>query len=255
MTTQPPQRVALVTGASRGLGWAIATAFAKSGIHVLLLARTQGALEELYDNITAHGGSASGVPMDLTDYDAIDRLGAHIFERWGRLDILIGNAGTLGILTPVAHITPDDIATTINVNFIANFRLIRAMEPLLMQADAPRAVFTTSGIAASAAGASGTARTTGGRKARPFWGNYASSKAALNALVLAWAAEHVNDKLRVNLIAPGAVRTTMRAQAMPGENPESLPNPDDIAPLFVKLTQAEHFGTGEIIHYEHPSSS
>lgn len=241
-------RIALVTGASRGIGRAIAEALAQTNTHVLLLARTQGALEELYDHITHNGGSATGIALDITDYDAIDRLGAHIFERWGQLDILIGNAGILGTITPVAHITHDDMNKIINVNLIANIRLIRSMEPLLMQSQTPRAVFTTSGIATSAAGARI-------RQSRPFWGGYASSKAALNALVLAWSAEHTNDKLRINLIAPGPVHTAMRTQAMPGEDPNTLPTPADIAPLFVKLTAPEYTKTGEIINYEHNSTA
>ena len=152
-------KLALVTVATRGIGWAVAQALAAEGAHVLMLGRTQGALEELYDLITKAGGEATGVPLDLTDGDALDRLGAHIAERWGKLDMLVGNAGVLGPLTPVSHIDPDDLAKVLAVNVTANARLIRAMEPLLMQADAPRAVFTTSGAA---------------RKCRPFWGAYST---------------------------------------------------------------------------------
>ena len=227
-------RLALVTGASRGLGYAVAEALAAAGAHVLLLGRTHGALEELYDSIVAKGGSATGVPMDITDFDALDRLGAQLAERYGKLDMLVGNAGVLGMLTPIAHIAPDDFDKAMAVNVTANARLIRAMEPLLMQSDAPRAVFVTSGAA---------------DKARPFWGTYATSKAALNALVKSWANEHENDKLRVNLLSPGPVRTAMRAQAMPGEDPQSLPAPSELAPLFLDLLAPQNTKTGEIVNF------
>ena len=227
-------RVALVTGASRGLGYAVAHALALAGAHVLLLGRTQGALEALYDDIMANGGEATGVPMDITDGDAIDRLGATLAERWGRFDILVGNAGDLGPITPVSHIDPKAFDKALSVNVIANARLIRAMEPLLLQAESPRAVFVTSGAAS---------------KARPFWGTYATSKAALDALVKTWAHEHENDALRVNLLSPGPVRTAMRAQAMPGEDPETLATPADVAPLFLELLSPDETRTGEIIPF------
>ena len=228
-------KLALVTGASRGLGYACAKALAEAGAHVLLVGRTQGALEELYDTITQAGGEATGVPMDVGDADAIDRLGAALAERWGRLDMLVGNAGLLGSLTPTAHIDPDEFEKTMAVNVTATARLIRAMEPLLMQAETPRAVFVTSGAAS---------------KALPYWGTYAVSKAALNALVQTWANEHANDKLRANLLSPGPVRTAMRAQAMPGEDPQTLPDPADIAPLFLQMLDAGFDQTGEIMRYQ-----
>ena len=228
-------KLALVTGATRGLGWAVAEALADEGAHVLMLGRTQGALEELYDIISAKGQEATGVPMDLTDGDALDRLGASLAERWGKLDLMVGNAGVLGPLTPVSHIAPDEMDKVLGVNVVANARLIRAMEPLLMQADAPRAVFTTSGAA---------------QKCRPFWGAYSTGKAALDALVKSWAHEHENDKLRVNLLSPGPVRTAMRAQAMPGEAPETLPTPADVAPLFLELLSEDETRTGEIVDFK-----
>jgi NAD(P)-dependent dehydrogenase (short-subunit alcohol dehydrogenase family) len=233
-------KLALVTGATRGIGWAVAQALATEGAHVLMLGRTQGALEELYDIISNaggpnHQGGATGVPLDLTDGDALDRLGASIAERWGRLDMLVGNAGVLGPLTPVSHIDPDELAKVLAVNVTANARLIRAMEPLLMAAEAPRAVFTTSGAA---------------QKCRPFWGAYSTGKAALDALVKSWAHEHENDALRVNLLSPGPVRTAMRAQAMPGEDPETLPSPADLAPLFLDLLSPDETRTGEIVAFE-----
>jgi NAD(P)-dependent dehydrogenase (short-subunit alcohol dehydrogenase family) len=233
-------KLALVTGATRGIGWAVAQALAAEGAHVLMLGRTQGALEELYDIISNaggpnHQGGATGVPLDLTDGDALDRLGASIAERWGRLDMLVGNAGVLGPLTPVSHIDPDELAKVLAVNVTANARLIRAMEPLLMAAEAPRAVFTTSGAA---------------QKCRPFWGAYSTGKAALDALVKSWAHEHENDALRVNLLSPGPVRTAMRAQAMPGEDPETLPSPADLAPLFLDLLSPDETRTGEVVAFE-----
>jgi NAD(P)-dependent dehydrogenase (short-subunit alcohol dehydrogenase family) len=233
-------KLALVTGATRGLGWAVAEALASEGAHVLMLGRTQGALEELYDHISKsvgpdHPGGATGVPMDITDGDALDRLGASIAERWGKLDLMVGNAGVLGPLTPVSHIDPKEMDKVLAVNVTANARLIRAMEPLLMQADAPRAVFTTSGAA---------------QKCRPFWGAYSTGKAALDALVKSWAHEHENDALRVNLLSPGPVRTAMRAQAMPGEDPETLPSPADVAPLFLELLSESETRTGEIVAFE-----
>ena len=228
-------KLALVTGATRGFGWAVAQALAAEGAHVLMLGRTQGALEELYDTIKKADGEATGVPLDLTDGDALDRLGASIAERWGKLDMMVGNAGVLGPLTPVSHIDPDDLAKVLAINVTANARLIRAMEPLLMQADAPRAVFTTSGAA---------------QKCRPFWGAYASGKAALDALVRSWAHEHENDALRVNLVSPGPIRTAMRAQAMPGEDPDTLPGPADVAPLFLELLSTSETRTGQIVDFK-----
>jgi NAD(P)-dependent dehydrogenase (short-subunit alcohol dehydrogenase family) len=162
-------------------------------------------------------------------------LGAHIAERWGKLDMLVGNAGVLGPLTPVSHIDPDELAKVLAVNVTANARLIRAMEPLLMQANAPRAVFTTSGAA---------------QKCRPFWGAYSAGKAALDALVKSWAHEHENDALRVNLLSPGPIRTAMRAQAMPGEDPDTLPSPANLAPLFLELLSKTETRTGEIVDYK-----
>jgi len=237
MTASEPDfsgRVALVTGASRGLGYAVARALALAGAHVLLGGRTQGALEALYDDIRTNGGEATGVPMDVTDGDALDRLGAAVAERWGHLDLLVGNAGELGPITPVSHIAPEAFEKALAVNVTANARLIRAMEPLLLQAKAPRAIFVTSGAAG---------------KARPFWGAYATSKAALDAMVRTWAHEHKNDALRVNLLSPGPVRTAMRALAMPGEDPNTLPTPTDVAPLFLELLSPQEKRTGETVRF------
>jgi len=232
LSTKDSQRVALVTGASRGIGRAVALALAEQNIHVLLLARTQGGLEDVYDEIVTADGEATGVPMDLTDYDAIDRLGGVIAERWGKLDIFVGNAGILGPISPVAHMTPSEFEKTLAINVTSNARLIRALEPLLLASDASRAVFLTSGAAYST---------------KPFWGAYSTSKAALDALVKSWANEQKNTSLKINLYSPGPVRTAMRAQAMPGENPSTLPTAEDVAPQIVSLCAPDYQKTGEII--------
>ncbi len=221
-------KVVLVTGASRGIGYAAGLEAARRGAHVIAVARTVGGLEDLDDEIQKLGGSTTLVPLDLRDGDAIDRLGAAIFERWGHLDGLIANAGQLGVLSPVAHIKPDDFDKVLAVNVTANYRLLRSLDLLLRQAEAGRAVFVSSSSA---------------RSARPFWGLYAASKAALDALVKSYAGEVEQTKVRANLFYPGAVRTAMRAKAMPGENPETLPAPAAIAPQVVDLLSpslAEH---------------
>jgi len=234
MSAQTP-RVALVTGASRGIGRAVALALAAKGAHVILLARTQTDLEHVYDEIIQAGGQATGTPFDITDYAAIDRLGAVVAERWARPDSLAGIAGVLGPMTPVAHIDPPDFTETFAVNVTANARLIRAFEPLLLASQAGRAVFATSGVAQSA---------------KPFWGAYAASKAALDTIVRCWAHEQANTALRINLVSPGPIRTAMRAQAVPGEDPNTLPSPEQVAKLFVKLLDPAWQETGQIIDFK-----
>jgi NAD(P)-dependent dehydrogenase (short-subunit alcohol dehydrogenase family) len=213
-------RIAVVTGASRGIGYHAALACAKAGAHVIAVARTVGGLEELDDEIRASGGAATLVPMDLADFAAIDRLGAEIDRRFGRLDILIGNAGILGSLSPLGHVDPKGFEKTFAVNVTANWRLIRSFDPLLKASDAGRAIFLTSGAAHSC---------------RPFWGPYAASKAALEALARVYAAECANSAVRVVIVNPGVARTAMRAQAMPGEDPATLPQASAIAPDLVML--------------------
>ena len=224
-------RIALVTGASRGIGRAAALALAEAGAHVILVARTTGGLEETDDAIQKIGGTATLVPMNLRDFDAIDRLGASIYERWGKLDAMLGNAGVLGTLTPLAQITPKGFAEVMEVNVTANWRLIRSMDPLLRQSDAGRVLFVSSGAA---------------KKHTPYWGAYAVSKAALEMLALTYAAECRDTNLKVNLLNPGPMRTAMRAKAMPGEDPATLPTPDEIAPQIVEMLSPS-FGESETI--------
>ncbi len=228
-------KVALVTGASRGIGRAVAIELARAGAHVICTARTVGGLEETDDEIRKIGGSATLVPFSLKDGDAIDRLGGSIFERWGRLDALVGNAGILGALTPVPHIEPKLFNELVEVNLVANYRLIRSMDPLLRIADAGRAVFVTSGAA---------------RKTTPFWGGYATMKAALETMALTWAAENEGGRLRVNLFNPGATRTVMRKKAMPGEKPETLKSPEDVAPQVAALLLPSFTENAQRVEYQ-----
>lgn len=218
--TELAGKVVLITGASRGIGYAAGLEAAKRGAHVIAVARTVGGLEELDDAIQAEGGSATLVPLDLRDGDAIDRLGAAIFERWGHLDGLVANAGQLGVLSPVAHIKPDDFDKVLAVNVTANYRLLRSLDVLLRQSEAGRAVFVSSGAA---------------RSAKPFWGLYAASKAALDALVKSYSGEIASTKVRANVFYPGIVRTAMRAKAMPGEDPNTLPTPAEVAPKLIDM--------------------
>lgn len=229
MAGQFENKTVLITGASRGIGYAVALAFAREGAHVIAVARTEGALEELDDAIQSEGGSATLVPLDLTDYEGVDRLGAALFERWGKLDVLIGNAGDLGVISPIGHVQPKDWHKAIDINVNANWRLLRSMDPLLQAADAGRAVFVTSGAA---------------QKCNPFSGPYAVSKAALEALVKTYAAESANTNVRANLLSPGPVRTAMRAKAMPGEDPGTLPHPNDVAGLFLEMSRPDFTENG-----------
>jgi NAD(P)-dependent dehydrogenase (short-subunit alcohol dehydrogenase family) len=228
-------RVALVTGASRGLGASAAVALAKEGAHIIATARTEGGLAELDDQIKAVGGSATLVPIDIRDFDAIDRLGAAIFERWKKLDILIGNAGVLGKLTPMAHVDQKMWDEVMAVNVTANYRLIRSLDVLLRQSDAGRAVFVTSGLA---------------NKCWAYWGPYSISKAALEAMVKTYAAEVATTSLRANCFSPGATRTGMRAKAMPGEDPMSLPHPDDVAAQIVPMCEPAFSDNGGVWKYD-----
>ncbi len=217
------QRLILVTGASAGIGRAAAVRLASEGNHVLCLARSRKALEALDDDITARGGKCTLIPLDLKDGAAIDQLAGALLERYGRLDGLVGNAGVLGTIGPLQTVTPQSFEDTMAVNVTANWRLIRALHPLLRQSQAPRAVFVTSGVVPSP---------------RAFWGPYQASKAALEHLVHAWADENERMPLRINLFDPGPTRTKMRFDAMPGEDQDTLPSPDEVAMALCPLVSA-----------------
>jgi NAD(P)-dependent dehydrogenase (short-subunit alcohol dehydrogenase family) len=227
-------RIALVTGASRGIGHAIAIKLADAGAHVVATARTVGALEELDDAIRAGGGSTTLVPFDLTDYPAIDRLGAALHQRYKRLDVLVGNAGVLGPVSPLGHVEPKAWDDVIAVNVTANWRLIRSMDPLLQAAPAGRAVFVTSGAATNA---------------RAYRGPYSMSKAALDVLVRVYAAETASTNVKVNLFNPGPTRTRMRAAFMPGEDPATLPRPIQVAERLIDLCLPGFQETGKLYDY------
>lgn len=213
-------RLILITGASRGIGRAAALQIAQKGDIPILIARSKAALESLDDEIRAAGGEAVLVPMDMKDAKGIETLGKIIGEKFGHLDGLIANAGVLGTMGPIETCGPRSFEETIEVNLTANYRLIRALAPWLHQSSTPRAVFVTSGVVP---------------RPRAFWGPYQASKAALESLVTAWVEECENMALRINLYDPGAVRTEMRAEAMPGEDPMTLPPPQDVAVELVKL--------------------
>jgi NAD(P)-dependent dehydrogenase (short-subunit alcohol dehydrogenase family) len=239
-------RIALVTGASRGIGYATALGLAREGAHVIAVARTVGGLEELDDAVRAVGSSATLTPLDLHDYPGIYRLGAALNERYRRLDVLVGNAAIAGVPSPLDHIEPKAWDDMMAVNVTANWHLIRALGPLLRRADAGRAVFITSGIVASA---------------RAYWAPYSVSKAALDVLVRTFASEMSSTPVRVNLFNPGPTRTRMRAMAMPGEDPMTLPTPDDVAakivdlclPSFAETGRLYDFRAGKLLDFKPPA--
>jgi len=228
------ERIALVTGASRGIGYAAALALARAGAHVVALARTAGGLEELDDAVRAAGSAATLVPLDLRDYEGLYRLAAALNERHGRLDVLVANAAVAGVPSPLDHIEPKAWDEAMAVNVTANWHLIRAMDPLLKRSDAGRAVFITSGVAGTA---------------RAYWAPYSVSKAALDVLARTYAAETSATLLRVNLFNPGPTRTRMRAQAMPGEDPMTLPMPEEVAEKIVDLCLPSFNETGKLYDF------
>jgi NAD(P)-dependent dehydrogenase (short-subunit alcohol dehydrogenase family) len=235
MTSPLASRIALVTGASRGIGYATARALARAGAHIVAVARTQAGLEELDDDIRNDGGSATLVPLNLSDFDGIARLGAALHERHGKLDILVGNAGVAGPSSPLGHIDLKAWNDVIAVNVTANFQLIRCMEPLLKQSDAGRAVFVTSAAAS---------------KASAYLAPYAASKAALETLARAWAQETAATSIRVNLFDPGPIRTRMRASVFPGEDPMTLDTPEQAAEFILPMCASDWRETGKLFEYK-----
>jgi NAD(P)-dependent dehydrogenase (short-subunit alcohol dehydrogenase family) len=225
-------RIALITGASRGIGRAVAIAFAREGAQVLLLARTHQSLEDVDDQVRALGGKATLVPLDLADGKAIDALGPMLYDRFGHLDVLVGNAAILGGLSPLPHIASAHWERVFAINVTANWRLIRTLDPLLRRSYGGRVIFVTSGVA---------------RSARANWAPYSVSKAALECLARTYANETASSAIKVNVIDPGAVATRMRAEAYPGEDPNTLPTPEDVAGSFVRLAMAEWGTTGQIV--------
>ena len=225
-------RLALVTGASRGIGAAVAVALARAGCHVVLTARTQGGLEETDDAVQAVGGTATLLPLDLTEGAQLDAIGPSLLERFGRLDILVHAAGTLGKLTPAPHILPKDFAAATAVNFESAWRLIRTCGPLLLIAEAGRAVFVTDALVA---------------RPRAYWGLYGATKAGMHHLALSWAEEVRNTRCRVNLYDPGPVATRLRKEAMPGEDASRLRTPEDVAPGIAALCEPGLLSNGEVV--------
>ncbi len=228
------KRITLITGASQGIGRATAKCLAKAGHHVILVARSKKALELLDDEIHADGGSATLIPFDLTDAKSYDALGQALNEKFGRLDGLIGNAALLGQIGPLQACGERQFLETIDVNLTANWRLIRILDPLLRRSDSPRAVFLTSGVVP---------------RPRAFWGAYQASKAGLEGLIAAWADENEKTSLRVNLFDPGATRTGMRADAMPGEDPATLKAPDAVTTMLLALVSPSETRNGARIAY------
>jgi NAD(P)-dependent dehydrogenase (short-subunit alcohol dehydrogenase family) len=224
--------VALVTGASRGIGAATAIELGRLGAHVVIVARTQGGLEETDDAIRAFGSSATLLPLDLREGGQIDAIGPSLFQRFGRLDVLVHAAGVLGKLTPVGHILPDDWAEVVAVNMASSWHLVRTCDPLLRLGPAGRAVFLTDSRA---------------RAPLAYWGAYGATKAGMEHLVLTWASEVRTTRLRVNLFDPGPVRSRLRSSAFPGEDPASVPPPETVAAAIADLCLPGEQRHGEVI--------
>jgi NAD(P)-dependent dehydrogenase (short-subunit alcohol dehydrogenase family) len=233
-------RIALITGASRGIGRAVALRFAQEGAQLILCARTQGALEELDDKILElTGDNVTLAPLDLCDFDAIDHMAAAVFERFKRLDVLVGNAGLLTPLKPMPQVKPEEWDQVININLTANYRLLRSFDPLIRTSEAGRAIFVSSTVT------QGT---------WPFWGAYAVSKAGLETMVKTYASENKKSNIKANILNPGPTRTTMRPIAYPGEDPESTKLPEDVTEYFVQLAEVSCNLNGEIIQIDRPQN-
>ena len=232
MTKSLEGKTAVITGASRGIGAAVAKTLAREGAHVILIARTIGGLEAVDDEIKSFGGKATLMPLDLAKLNELDALGPTLHQHFPKIDIFIGNAAMLGTLAPLGHLKPDEWQKVMDLNVTANYRLIRTLDPLLKASDAGRVVFVSSGIT---------------QDIKAYWGEYAVSKAALEALAKTYAAECETTNVRVNILDPGRVRTAMRAQAYPGEDPQKRPHPDDMAHYFLKLVANDCTMNGEIL--------
>ena len=231
-------RIALVTGATRGIGRAVALAYAKAGAHLIITGRTSGALTDLDDDIRAVTGKSDGatlITLNLKHGDKIDTLGPNIYSRFGKLDVLVSCAGILGTLSPIGHVTMDTWTDVLDINLTANLRLIRTLGPLLEKSDAGRAIFVTSGAAAAK---------------NAYWSPYAVSKAGLNALVKTYAHEMATTKVRANLLSPGPIRTAMRSKAFPGEDAATLKTPDEIAPTFITLADPALTENGQVYDFQ-----
>ncbi|AHB48870.1 oxidoreductase [Hyphomicrobium nitrativorans NL23] len=227
-------RVALVTGASRGLGRAIALALAREGAHVVVAARSTGALEDLDDEIRAVGGTATIVKLDLRAQEKLDQLGPLIYQRWGKLDILVAAGGILGSLSPLPHVTADAWDAVIDINLSANWRLIRTLDPVLKRSDAARVLMVTAEEA---------------KGDLAYWGPYAVSKAGLEALARTYAAECANTPVRVNLLDPGSMRTGLRVKAFPGENKDLLTDPADVAAFALPLLLPDMKANASLVRF------
>ena len=225
-------RLVLVTGATRGIGRAVAIGAAAAGAELIITGRTTGALEEVDDAIRQTGGTATIVEMDMKDYPAMPRLAAVIHDRWGRLDGYVANAAILAPLTPITHLTPENWDESVAVNLTGQWHMIRALDPLLRAAPSGRAILVSSGASTGS---------------RPFWGPYAATKAALEAVGRSWAGESEQTNLRINMMNPGSTATEMRASAFPGEDPATLPAPEDIVPAFLELLSEECSYHGEMV--------
>ena len=229
-------KIALITGASKGIGAAIAKAYAKAGAHVILIARNQRKLEKIDDDIRKQGGTATLIPLDIMSFDNVDKLGPAIYEKFGKLDIFVANAAILGTLSPLSQISSREFQHVMDTNLTANFRLIKTLDPLLQKSEAGRAIFLTTGSDIV--------------KGEAYWGGYAISKAALESMVRIYAAENNQSTLNINLADPVRVRTNMRASAKPGEDPLSLPHPDDIMSKFLELASSDCGLHGETINLQ-----
>ena len=234
-TKRLENRIALITGASRGIGAAVAKHFAAEGAHVILIARTIGGLEQIDDEIKSLGGSATLIPCDLNDLDRIDNMGPSLLERFGKLDILIGNAAILGTMTPLTHYKTKSWNEVFDVNVHANWRLMRVAEPLLKLSDAGRAIFVT---------------TSATKNPKAYWGAYAITKSALETMTKVWASELNNTSVRVNLLSPGPTLTKMRQTAFPGESPSILKTPDTLGDIFLELASHNCEAHGELIEFQ-----